>query len=122
MTLAVNALTARYNGEANFALQTRMIPTVAFVLINDVKNAFNALSAGCSQELIPKSDSLEDSYIGRLHRRGRRPPLFPLEMWNLYDRVIENMDRTNNRVEATHRRVQAELQMDTQPSGSSYMG
>ena len=57
-------------------------------------------------------DWLEDSYIRRLHRRGRRPPLFPLEIWNLYDRLIQNMDKTNNHVEAAHRRVQAELQMD----------
>jgi len=57
-------------------------------------------------------DWLEDRYIGRLHRRGRRPPLFPLEMWNVYDRVNQHMDRRNNHVEAAHRRVQAELQMD----------
>jgi len=87
-----------------------MIPALAFVPINDVQDAFDALSAECSQELISMLDYLEYSYIGRLHRRGRHPPLFPLEMWNVYDRVIQNMNRMNNHVEAAHRRVQAELQ------------
>jgi len=33
-------------------------------------------------------------------------------MGNVYDRVIQNTDRTNNHVEAAHRLVQVELQMD----------
>jgi len=73
-TFVVNGLTARYNREPNFALQAGMIPALAFVPINDVEDAFDALYAECSQELIPVLDWLEDSYIGRLHRRGRRPP------------------------------------------------
>jgi len=36
-----------------FALQARMIPSLAFVPINDVQDAFDALSAECSQELTP---------------------------------------------------------------------
>ena len=81
----MNGLTARCNREPNFALQARMTPALAFVPINDVKDAFDALSAECSQELMPMLDWLEDSHIGRLRRRGRRPPLFPLEMWNVYE-------------------------------------
>jgi len=46
-----------------------MIPALAFVPINDVQDAFDALSAECSQELISMLDCLEDSYIDRLHWR-----------------------------------------------------
>ena len=114
-TLTANGLTARCNREPNFALQVRLIQALAFVPIKDVEDAFYALSIQCSQELIPMLESLEDSYKGRLHRRGRHPPLFPLEMWNVYDsdRVIQNMDITNDHVEAVLRRVQAELKMDS---------
>jgi len=87
-----------------------MIPALAFVPIYDVQDAFDALSAECSQELISMLDCLEDSYIDRLPWRWRHPPLFPLEIWNVYDRVIQNMNRMNNHVEAAHRRVQAEFQ------------
>ncbi len=33
-------------------------------------------------------------------------------MWNVYDRVLNDQDRTNNHAEAAHRRVQTELGMD----------
>ena len=60
----------------------------------------------------PVLDWLEDNYIGRPTRRGHRPPVFPYEMWNVHDRVVQHLDRTNNHAEAAHRRIQAELQMD----------
>jgi len=83
-----------------------MLLALEFVSINDVGDAFDEHSGECSQVWTLMLDWLEDSYIGWPHRRG----LFPLEMGNVYDRVIQNMNRTNNRVEATHRRVKVELQ------------
>ncbi|KAG8238728.1 hypothetical protein J437_LFUL018501, partial [Ladona fulva] len=52
--------------------------------------------------------------IHRLNRRrnGRRPPIFPHEMWNLYKHVLNGEIWTNNFAEAAHRRLQAELGMD----------
>jgi len=102
----MSGLMPRYNGKANFALQARMIPALAFVPINDVEDAIDELFTERSQELIPMLDWLENSYIGRPHWRSRHPPQYPLEMWNVYDSVIQNMDRTNNHVEAVHRRAQ----------------
>ena len=45
------------------------------------------------------------------NRRGRRPPPFPMDTWNLYQRTISQEDQTNNHAEAAHRRIYAELQM-----------
>ena len=54
--------------------------------------------------------------VGTIQRRPnstrRRPPVFPLEMWTVHDRVVQHLDRTNNHAEAAHRRIQAELQID----------
>ena len=55
----------------------------------------------------------EDYYIGRRNHRGvRRTPLFPFEIWNVYERTLNGESRTNNFVEATHRRMQNEFGVD----------
>ena len=56
----------------------------------------------------------EDYYIGRpnRHRDGRRPAIFPPAIWNIYQRVIDGRNRTNNHAEAAHRRLQLELGME----------
>lgn len=38
--------------------------------------------------------------------------MFPPAMWNVFERVLNGRDRTNNHAEAAHRRLQSELQMD----------
>jgi len=42
----------------------------------------------------------EDIFIGRPDRRGlRKQPMFPIKLWNVFDRVPELLPRTNNCVE-----------------------
>jgi len=33
---------------------------------------------------------------------GRKKPLFAHELWNTYDRVLNNLPRSNNSIEACH--------------------
>ena len=49
--------------------------------------------------------------VGRFQRQtdGRRPPIFPMEMWNCYRRTISGEDRTNNHTSTAHRILYAEL-------------
>lgn len=109
-------LLGRYNTDANFALQARMIVALAFVPIDSIEDALDALSdpqTGVHGDLQPILDWMEDNYIGRLNRNNtRRPPMFPIRMWNVYERTINGQDRTNNHAEAAHRRLQSVLQMD----------
>jgi len=80
--------------------------------IQDLDAAFQELSDNSPPGQQPVLDWSEDNYIGRPTRRGRRPPVFHHEMWNVHDRVVQHLHRTNNNAEAAHRRIQAELQMD----------
>ncbi|XP_064109705.1 uncharacterized protein LOC135217666 [Macrobrachium nipponense] len=99
-----------YENDADFALQCRTIPALAFVPSDDVSDVFEELSQHLPDVLQPVLDYFEDTYIGRLNRRGlRRAPTFPIELWNVHDRVINSEDRTNNVVEAWHRSVQVTM-------------
>ncbi|KAK9753340.1 hypothetical protein QE152_g3520 [Popillia japonica] len=91
-----------------------MIIGLAFVPMQNMQNALNGLSDNLAEELQPMLDWFEDNYIGGLNRRGngRREPIFPHDMWNMYDRVLNLQDRTNNHAEAAHRRLQIELSAD----------
>lgn len=47
--------------------------------------------------------NFEDTYIGRVNRRGRKtPPLFPISIWNCYFLIEKDIPRTNNAVEGWH--------------------
>ena len=46
-------------------------------------------------------------YIGRQRRgRGRDIPMFPIEAWNMYERTLDELPRTNNHMEGWHKRFQ----------------
>ena len=53
-------------------------------------------------------DYIEDSNIGRYRRTAPRiPPLFAIEMWNMFHRTHLEMQRTNNHIEGWHHRSQS---------------
>ena len=111
--LADESLLARYNSDPEFAVVARMIIALAFVPIEDLKDAVEALANELPEELTPIINWFEDIYIGRQNRsRTRRCALYPPPMWSVYQRTLNGDDRTNNFVEAAHRRLQAEFGMD----------
>ena len=70
-----------------------MIAAVAFVPPNDVTDVFEELSEvirnSCNADADGILDYIEDSYIGQYRRNAprRRPPLFAIEMWNMFHRT-----------------------------------
>jgi len=53
--------------------------------------------------LEPLMDYFLDTWIGGFNRIGRRkPPLFPIAIWNCYDSVIRELPKTNNFCEGFH--------------------
>ena len=49
-------------------------------------------------------DYFEDTYIG-IQRRGRPRdvPMFPIRIWNMYDKTQDDLPRTNNHIEDWHK-------------------
>ena len=79
---------------------------LAFVPINLVPNAFNALVDSLDDEL---DQLLEDSklyfqtmWIGIMQRDRRRNPTFPIALWNVHRRVTDDLPRTNDSFEGWH--------------------
>lgn len=69
-----------------------------------VVEAFNVI---VDHKVIPPKanavlDFIEDTWIGRPHRRGRRTFWFPLKKWNCYHAALETMPKTNISVGGWH--------------------
>lgn len=99
-------LKRRYDTDSAFALKLRLLCALAFIPVEEAVMVFEEL---IDAKIIPEEanevvDYFEDTWIGRPDRRnGRRPPLFSIEMWNCYSRVIDNLPKTNNNIEGWHR-------------------
>lgn len=48
----------------------------------------------------------ETTYI---QRRGGRPGRYKIKMWNMYDRVMDNLPRSNNSIESWHSQIHSVL-------------
>ncbi|GCC34585.1 hypothetical protein chiPu_0013060 [Chiloscyllium punctatum] len=91
-----------------FTVQWEICRTVMVIVqweIENIRAAIEHLTDALPDELQPLLDWF-DNYGGRRLRRGngRRPSLFPVGMWNLYERTLNNEDKTDNNAEAAHRR------------------
>ena len=80
---------------------------LVFVPAIDVIACYEELIDSLSDELVDDlSDFLhyfEKTWISLEHHRRRRRPLFPMELWNVRDRVERALTRTNNSVEGWHK-------------------
>ena len=52
-----------------------------------------------------------DTYIGRYRRNTppRRPPLFAINLWNLFNRTDDKLSRTTNSAVTWHRSLQGDV-------------
>ncbi|XP_068211896.1 uncharacterized protein, partial [Palaemon carinicauda] len=96
-----NGFKVRYDTDAEFAIQIRLLSALAFVPVFKVEETFEYL---IENEVFPAElqsvvDSFEDTWIGRPHRNNRRrAPFFKHELWNCFDYAMEEMPKTNNAV------------------------
>ena len=55
-----------------------------------------------NQECASYCSYVERTYIGKINPRtgDRRDPMFPIDMWNIHDRILSGKHTTNNSVES----------------------
>jgi len=97
-------LQKKYAKDSTFAPHVKQLCALTLVPELDVVKSFNTILE--SQYFIdneqlfePLVDHFEETWIDRTVRNRRRKPLFPIEMWNCYDNVINDQPRTNSAVE-----------------------
>ena len=101
-----------YNNNETIRKNVKMLMALAFVPPGDVADAFMQITQGENfpDVLNPVMDYFEDTYIGRLQRNRRCVPSFPPHMWNVFQRTLDGLPRTNNMLEAWHGVMQRSLQ------------
>ncbi|KAL4154547.1 hypothetical protein QTP88_000404 [Uroleucon formosanum] len=101
-------LQTQYCNDPVFALELKKLAALAFVPIEKVIEYFEGL---LENEFYTKNEKLlsplisyfECTWIGSLDRRGkRRSPLFAIDLWNCFNRLKDNLPRTNNNIEGWH--------------------
>ncbi|CAM4798470.1 unnamed protein product [Rotaria magnacalcarata] len=99
-----------YETDIIFADNIHKILALAFLEPNQVISGFESLCSNLGDEYQSILDYMEDNYIGRLRGRSRRAATFPIIFWNMAARVKNNMHRTNNNIEAWHRKLNCAFQ------------
>ena len=108
-------LMSRYRTEPDFLLATRMKAALAFVPPGSIDSAIGELAVYLPEDLMPVLKYFENNYVGKLlhvlpdKTTLRKDPLFRVNTWSVYERTINNENRTNSFVEAAHRRLQTEF-------------
>lgn len=104
---ADSGVSRKYQQSENEELRNQFhaILGLAFVPPQDVPSAFDSLQEHCLEDLQDVLQLLEIYYVlGKRRGRGRQPPIFKIESWNVYQRTTRGIPRTNNSVEAWNRR------------------
>jgi len=101
-------LQTTYRNDPEFSLRIRMLPALAFIPEADVIKCYNALLVtnyytDNEDLLAPLLDYFENTWVGKLDRRGKRkPPKYSITLWNCFSRVIQDLATTNNAIEGWH--------------------
>ena len=100
-----------FNENEFFQVLLDLIYTLCMVPPDDVVYAFESVIEPYHEDNLADHEDyeyvlnfisyVENTYIGKLNRRGeRRPPLFPIPIWNIYQSILAQNNTTNNGVES----------------------
>jgi hypothetical protein len=114
----------KYTNDDNFRMNVKKLMGLAFVPVCDVIQGYSAIVDDFDPEDNALLDYFERVWVGRKKGRGpcqfkyislmhliiynvhlgnqRTKSLFSLELWNVYERVIQDLPRSNNAIEGWH--------------------
>ena len=95
-----------------------MIAALSMVPVEEVVPAFECLAnwKHLHKEIDPILTYFEENYIGPLNTttRGRKKkkrsnPRYPHDLWNIYQRLLKKLPRSNNKMEAFNRGFNSQI-------------
>ncbi|CAF2044232.1 unnamed protein product [Rotaria magnacalcarata] len=97
-------MATKYREDESFRLNVKKLIALAFVPVGDVIKAFDIVAELFDDDADDLLDYFEKTWIGERKRRGigRKDPQFAHQLWNVYDRIIAGVPRSNNAVEGWH--------------------
>jgi hypothetical protein len=103
-------LATRYGNDEEFSLMLRHLFALAFLPPQEIPEAFDILKLEMPPEANEVVQWFEDNYVhGRIRRHLRNEtvirsaPLFPPQLWSVYNLNDMGIPRTQNNIEAWHR-------------------
>ena len=95
-----------------FQVGVDLLYTLSLLPTTDVKKAFDDIVAPYFEDNFQDNEEVDNfvryferAFIGRQLRAGKRSnPLFPIDMWNIRERVLNDFQTTNNAVESWNAR------------------
>lgn len=101
-------LVETYNSYASFRASFKLIQALPFLPLDEVINGLKIVKSSSTKKFKPIVSYFEKNYVGKLkaNTRGiRDKPRFSMNLWNVYDRVKNDLPRTNNAVESWHSKI-----------------
>ena len=114
----------KYTTNEKFRTNVKKLMALAFVPVSDVAKGYAAVVDDFDEEDYSLLDYFEKVWVGQKKGRGlyllkctclmssithnrylgiqRGKPKFSLELWNMYERVIHDLPRSNNSIEGWH--------------------
>jgi hypothetical protein len=105
-SLLAKNLVSFYNQNQTFQVHTKSLVALAFVPADKVIQYFELLQESKSKAWPSAVGELEHyfeaTYLGLRWGKsgGRKKPLYPIQLWNQYNRAVARNDKTTNSVEA----------------------
>ena len=84
--------------DKHFVKTFKLCQSLAYVPVADVCSGFDQIKIQSNINFEPIIIYIESNYIGN----NNKPARFPIETWNLYERVIAGQPTSNNPVESWH--------------------
>lgn len=89
----------------------KFLQALAFVPKKDVIICLNHIKSNCPSKFMPMLNYFEKYYVGNLKKNShsiRHVPLYPIDLWNIHDRIINSLPRTNNSLESWHKQFETD--------------